>query len=90
MNKYLTFSFVDENLRKSSSWSRRLQKAMATYHEATGSDPAAIVVHPKLRQEIEQAEDNIGVSLSVSTCPGIPVWELWLEVADALPKGDSA
>ncbi len=93
-NEFLTFAFPGEEISSKRAakapWARRLRDAIAAYHEATGSNPALVAVHPKLRQAIEKAEAVIGVSLPVETSPGILVWELWLGDGNALPKGDSA
>ena len=81
-SEFLTFAFPGEGISSKGTtralWARRLQDAIAAYHTATGSDPALVAVHPKLRQAIEEAEAAAGVSLPVETCPGILVWELWL------------
>ena len=93
-NKFLTFAFPGEGISSKGAakapWTRRLRDAIAAYRTATGSAPALVAVHPKLRQAIEEAETAAGVSLPVETCPGILVWELWLGGGNALPKGDGA
>ena len=90
-NEFLTFSFAHEGINKKKvSWPRRLQEAVAAFRKTTGGNPATVVIHPKLRQAIEQAEEAVGVSLSISTCPGIPTWELWLESDARAPKGGNA